>query len=126
MATRPSRKKIRKDIPAANANVNASYNNTIVSFTHPNGDLICWASAGEKFKGGKKSTPYAAQDAASRASAKAKEFGVKHIDLYVKGPGPGRDAAAKAIIASGFKAGQIKDVTPIPHNGCKPPKKRRT
>lgn len=108
------------------AHINASFNNTIVTFTDRQGNTLCWATAGGSgFRGSRKSTPFAAQVAAEKASIKAKEFGLKSIDVMVKGPGPGRDSTVRELIAQEFKIGGIIDVTGIPHNGCKPKKKRR-
>ena len=108
------------------AHVHASFNNTIVTITDRQGNALSWATAGGSgFRGSRKSTPFAAQVAADRAGAVAKEFGLKNIEVFVKGPGPGRESAIRALNAAGFKITNITDVTPIPHNGCRPPKKRR-
>ena len=106
--------------------VNATFNNTIISITDNDGNVLSWSSAGSKgFKGSRKSTPYAAQVAADDAAIKASEYGLKNIDVEVKGPGSGRETALRALQARGFKIMSIKDSSPIPHNGCRPPKKRR-
>jgi small subunit ribosomal protein S11 len=108
------------------AHIHASFNNTIVTLTDRQGNALSWATAGGSgFRGSRKSTPFAAQVAADRAGAAAKEFGLKNIEVFVKGPGPGRESAIRALNAAGFKITNITDVTPIPHNGCRPPKKRR-
>jgi small subunit ribosomal protein S11 len=119
-------KKVRKNIPYGQAHVHATFNNTIVSMTDQQGNVIAWASAGTSgFKGSRKSTPYAARVAAQQASDTAKDQGMQEVDVFVKGPGPGREAAIRAIQASGLRVRSITDVTPIPHNGVRPPKKRR-
>ncbi len=116
----------RKNIERGCAHINASYNNTIVTLTDVNGNALSWASAGEMgFKGSKKSTPFAAQTAAETAAKLAMEHGLKTVDVYVKGPGHGREAAIRALQTAGLDITLIKDVTPIPHNGCRPPKRRR-
>jgi small subunit ribosomal protein S11 len=108
------------------AHVNATFNNTTVTITDPNGDALCWASSGTVgFKGSRKSTPFAAQRAAETAAASATKYGVKEVEVKVKGPGSGRESAITAIQASGLLIKAIEDVTPLPHNGCRPPKKRR-
>jgi small subunit ribosomal protein S11 len=108
------------------AHVQASFNNTIISITDMDGNVITWASAGKVgFKGSRKSTPFAAQVAAEKAGVAAQEHGVKTVEVRVKGPGPGRESAVRALNACGFKITSISDVTPVPHNGCRPPKKRR-
>jgi small subunit ribosomal protein S11 len=116
-------KKIRKNVPYGQAHVHATFNNTIVSMTDQQGNVITWASAGTSgFKGSRKSTPYAARVAAQQASDAAKDQGMQEVDVFVKGPGPGREAAIRAIQASGLRVRSISDVTPIPHNGVRPPK----
>jgi small subunit ribosomal protein S11 len=108
------------------AHIHASFNNTIVTISDRQGNALCWATAGGSgFRGSRKSTPFAAQVAADRAGQMAKEYGLKNLDVNVKGPGPGRESAVRALNAAGFKITSITDVTPIPHNGCRPPKKRR-
>ena len=120
------KKKVRKSIPNAIAHVNATFNNTVINITDVKGNTLSWSSSGVKgFKGSRKSTPYAAQIAASDAGEKAKFHGVKTLDIYIKGPGAGRESALRALQAVGFTITSIKDVTPLPHNGCRPPKIRR-
>ena len=121
-----AKKKIKKNISYGIAFVNATCNNTIVTITDDHGNVIAWSSAGSKgFKGSRKSTPYAAQIAADAAASKALEFGMKTLSVEVKGPGSGRETALRALQARGFKILSIKDTTPMPHNGTRPPKKRR-
>ncbi|GAB1420964.1 30S ribosomal protein S11 [Anaerolineales bacterium] len=125
-ASRRTAKKSYKNIPYGQAHIFATFNNTIVSLTDQSGNVITWASAGTSgFKGSRKSTPYAARLAAQTASENAQQHGLKEVDVYVKGPGPGREAAIRAIQTSGVKVRSITDVTPVPHNGVRPPKKRR-
>ena len=120
------KKKTKKNITSGIAYVYSTFNNTIISIADENGNVISWSSAGSKgFKGSRKSTPYAAQIAAEDAGTKAKEFGLKNLQVFVKGPGGGRESALRALQAVGFYITSIKDTTPIPHNGCRPPKKRR-
>jgi len=120
------KKRTRKNIANAVAHVKASFNNTLISFTDESGNAICWAtSGGSGFKGSRKSTPFAAQVAAEEASRKAIDHGVKNVVVLVRGPGSGRESAIRAIAASGLNVTFIRDVTPIPHNGCRPPKRRR-
>ena len=121
-----TKKKIKKSVADGVAHVHASFNNTIITITDRQGNALAWATAGGSgFRGSRKSTPFAAQVAADRVGEKVKEFGVKNLDVNVKGPGPGRDSAVRALNNAGFKITSINDVTPIPHNGCRPPKKRR-
>ncbi|SFU79055.1 SSU ribosomal protein S11P [Nitrosomonas eutropha] len=121
-----SRKKIKKNIVEGVAHIHASFNNTIVTISDRQGNALSWAtSGGVGFKGSRKSTPFAAQVAAEHAGRAALEYGVKNLEIRVKGPGPGRDSAVRALNATGFKITSITDVTPVPHNGCRPPKKRR-
>jgi small subunit ribosomal protein S11 len=121
-----NKKKEKKIVTQGIAYVNATFNNTIVSIADKNGNVLSWSSAGSKgFKGSRKSTPYAAQVAADDAAQKALEFGLKSIDVEVKGPGSGRETALRALQSRGFKILSIKDTSPMPHNGCRPPKKRR-
>ena len=120
------KKKVKKNIPNGIAYVQSSFNNTIVSIADTEGNIISWSSAGQKgFKGSRKSTPYAAQIAADSAATKALEFGMKTLTVEIKGPGSGRETALRALQARGFKILSIKDTTPMPHNGTRPPKKRR-
>ena len=119
-------KKIVRKIETAIAHIKATFNNTIITFTDMNGNVLCWSSAGHVgFRGSRKGTPFAASQAARDAAEKVKEYGVKNVIAQVKGPGSGRESALRAIQASGLKITVIRDVTPIPHNGCRPPKKRR-
>jgi len=120
------RKKVKKNVSEGVAHVQASFNNTTVTITDRQGNALAWATSGNAgFKGSRKSTPFAAQVAAERAGRVAQECGVKNIEVRVKGPGPGRDSAVRALNAIGLKISSISDVTPIPHNGCRPPKRRR-
>ena len=128
MAKTPTRarKRVRKQVSDGIAHVHASFNNTIVTITDRQGNALSWATAGGSgFRGSRKSTPFAAQVAAERAGEIAKEYGVKNLEVMVKGPGPGRESSIRALNAAGFRITNITDVTPIPHNGCRPPKKRR-
>ncbi len=121
-----SKKRIVKVDTYGDAHVNATFNNLIISITNKQGQVISWSSAGKMgFKGSKKNTPYAAQMASSDAAKKALDAGVKRVDVFVKGPGAGREGAIRALAQSGIEVTMIKDVTPLPHNGCRPPKKRR-
>ena len=125
-AARRVSKKIRKNIADGIAHVHASFNNTIITITDRQGGALSWASSGgQGFKGSRKSTPFAAQMAAERAGRAAQECGVKNIEVRIKGPGPGRESAVRALNALGLKIGSIADVTPVPHNGCRAPKRRR-
>ena len=120
------KKKVKKSVPHAIAHVNATFNNTVINITDIRGNTLAWSSSGVKgFKGSRKSTSYAAQIAASDAGEKAKYHGVKTLEIYIKGPGAGRESAIRALQAIGFTITFIKDVTPLPHNGCRPPKRRR-
>ncbi|MCA9933984.1 MAG: 30S ribosomal protein S11 [Ardenticatenaceae bacterium] len=120
------RKKARKMVPQGQAHIFATFNNTIVTITDLNGNTVSWASAGSAgFKGSRKSTPYAARLASQNAAREAQDNGMQEMDVIVKGPGPGREAAIRALQASGIRVKSIQDVTPVPHNGCRPPKKRR-
>lgn len=117
---------VKKNIVSGIAHIQATFNNTIVTFTDPNGNVISWSTCGAKqFRGSRKSTPFAAQVAAEDAAKKAMEHGLKNVEIRVKGPGSGRESALRAIQAAGLNVTLIKDVTPIPHNGCRPPKRRR-
>jgi small subunit ribosomal protein S11 len=121
-----ARKKIRKNISDGIAHVHASFNNTIITITDRQGNALSWAtSGGQGFKGSRKSTPFAAQVAAEVAGRAAQEQGIKNLEVRIKGPGPGRESAVRALNALGIKILQIADVTPVPHNGCRPPKRRR-
>ena len=121
-----TKKKDKNRLVSGVAHVNASFNNTIVTITDMNGNAVAWSSAGSLgFKGSRKSTPYAAQMAAEKAASKAVEMGLKNVDIEVMGPGSGRESALRTFQALGLNVGSIRDVTPIPHNGCRPPKRRR-
>jgi small subunit ribosomal protein S11 len=125
-ARRISGKKERKNIPYGRVYIYATFNNTIITITDQQGNVICWASGGTSgFKGSRKSTPYAAQLAARNVAKAAQEHGVRELDVFVKGPGPGREAAIRALQSADMMLRSITDKTPIPHNGCRPPKKRR-
>lgn len=125
-ASKKPRRREKKNIPHAVAHIQATFNNTIVTITDPSGNTICWSSAGRiGYKGSRKGTPYAAQLAARNAAEQAQEHGVRTVDVEIKGPGAGRESAIRALAASGLEITSIKDVTPIPHNGCRPPKRRR-
>jgi small subunit ribosomal protein S11 len=120
------RRKVRRNVTRAIAHIKATFNNTIVTITDTNGDVLCWATAGTVgFKGSRKSTPFAAQRAAETCSERAAKFGVKEMEVRVKGPGSGRESAITGLQSSGVSVKVIEDVTPLPHNGCRPPKKRR-
>jgi small subunit ribosomal protein S11 len=121
-----TKKKVKRQILDAIAHIHASFNNTIITITDRQGNALSWATSGGcGFRGSRKSTPFAAQVAAEKAGTVAKDYGVKNMEVRVKGPGPGRESAVRALNAVGFRITQIDDVTPIPHNGCRPPKKRR-
>jgi small subunit ribosomal protein S11 len=121
-----TRKKVKKNVVDGIAHIHASFNNTIVTITDRQGNALAWAtSGGSGFRGSRKSTPFAAQVAAERAAKGAQEFGLKNVEVMVKGPGPGRESAVRAMNAVGLKITNISDITPIPHNGCRPPKRRR-
>ena len=125
-AGRKPRRKISKNVTHGHTYIKSTFNNTIVSLTDPHGAVIAWASSGQVgFKGSRKSTPYAAQLAAEAAARRAQEHGMKKIDVFVKGPGPGRETAIRSLQAAGLEVGSITDVTPQAHNGCRPPKRRR-
>jgi len=124
--SRTKKKKEKKNIPTGVAHIKATFNNTLVTITDPTGNVISWSSAGvQGFKGSRKGTPFAAQLAAQDAARKAMEHGMRNVDVYVKGPGAGREAALRALQAAGLSVNLIRDVSPIPHNGCRPPKRRR-
>jgi small subunit ribosomal protein S11 len=125
-AAQQTRKKIKRSVSEGIAHVHASFNNTIITITDRQGNVLAWAtSGGSGFRGSRKSTPFAAQVAAERVGNVVKEFGMKNIEVRIKGPGPGRESAVRALNATGFKVTSITDVTPVPHNGCRPPKRRR-
>ncbi len=120
------RKKVKKNVAEGIAHIHASFNNTIVTITDRQGNVLAWSTSGSNgFKGSRKSTPFAAQIAGETASKAAVECGVKNLEVRIKGPGPGRESAVRALNAAGFKISSISDITPVPHNGCRPPKKRR-
>ncbi len=126
MATATKSKAKKKNIPSGMAFIQATFNNTIVTISDPQGNVISWSSAGSKgFKGSRKSTPFAAQVAAQDAASKAQEHGLRSVGVLVKGPGAGREAAVRSLQSSGLRVTMIRDITPVPHNGCRPPKKRR-
>ena len=121
-----TRKRVKKQVSDGMAHIHASFNNTIVTITDRQGNALCWATAGGSgFRGSRKSTPFAAQVAAERAGTAALEYGLKNLEVFVNGPGPGRESAIRALNAAGYRITNITDATPIPHNGCRPPKKRR-
>jgi small subunit ribosomal protein S11 len=123
---RKPRKKEKRSLTYGHAHIKSTFNNTIISITDPDGGVVAWASAGMVgIKGSKKSTPFAAQVAASNVAQRARELGLQRVDVFVKGPGSGRETAIRALQAAGLEVGSIRDVTPIPHNGCRPPKRRR-
>ena len=125
-ASQRARKKVKKNVAEGVVHVHASFNNTIITITDRQGNALAWAtSGGQGFKGSRKSTPFAAQVAAESAGRVALEYGVKNLEVRIKGPGPGRESAVRALNALGIKITTITDITPIPHNGCRPPKKRR-
>ena len=125
-AEKSTKKKARNAVIDGLAYIHASFNNTIITITDRQGNALAWATAGGSgFRGSRKSTPFAAQVASERAGEAAKEYGLKNLEVRVKGPGPGRESAVRALNSAGFKVQSITDVTPIPHNGCRPPKKRR-
>ena len=126
MSIKKKKKKERRIVQSGVAHVQASFNNTIVTITDMSGNTIVWASSGNQgFKGSRKSTPYAAQRAGEAAARKAMESGMRQVDVYVNGPGSGRESAIRSLQAAGLRIHMIRDVTPIPHNGCRPPKRRR-
>jgi small subunit ribosomal protein S11 len=125
-AAKKPRRKDKKNVPAGQAHIRSTFNNTIITITDPNGAVISWSSSGDVgFKGSRKSTPFAAQMAAENAARKAQEHGLKKVDVFVKGPGSGRETAIRSLQAAGLEVGSISDVTPQAHNGCRPPKRRR-
>lgn len=125
-AAAPKRRKAKKMVSEGVAHIHSTFNNTIITITDPVGNVVAWSSAGSVgFKGSRKGTPFAAQLAAENAAKKAMDFGLRSVQVYVKGPGAGRESALRSLQAAGFAVSLIKDVTPIPHNGCRPPKRRR-
>ena len=125
-AKKQSKKKVKKNIQTGMAHIQATFNNTVITITDVGGDALAWSTAGQQgFKGSRKSTPFAAQVAAEECAKKAMEHGVRTIGVFVKGPGAGRESALRALQAAGLRVTMIRDVTPIPHNGCRPPKRRR-
>ena len=121
-----AKKKVKKNVQSGVVHIQSTFNNTIITVTDPSGSALCWSTAGgQGFKGSRKSTPFAAQVAAEECAKKAMDHGIRQVSVYVKGPGSGRESAVRAIQAAGIKVTMIKDVTPIPHNGCRPPKRRR-
>jgi small subunit ribosomal protein S11 len=125
-APAPRRRRTRRSVPEGVAHIHATFNNTIVAITDPQGAVVAWSSAGSVgFKGSRKGTPFAAQMAAEAAARKVADFGMRAVIVYVKGPGGGRESAVRALQAAGLSVSSIRDVTPIPHNGCRPPKRRR-
>lgn len=125
-AKKQGKKKVKKNIQTGMAHIQATFNNTVITITDVGGDAIAWCTAGQQgFKGSRKSTPFAAQVAAEECAKKAMEHGVRTIGVFVKGPGAGRESALRALQAAGLRVTMIRDVTPIPHNGCRPPKRRR-
>jgi small subunit ribosomal protein S11 len=125
-ARKQTKRKVKKNIPLGVVHIQATFNNTLVTVTDPVGNVVTWSSSGVlRFKGSRKSTPFAAQLVAEDAARKAMEHGMKAVGVFVKGPGTGRESALRAISSTGLKITHIRDVTPIPHNGCRPPKKRR-
>jgi small subunit ribosomal protein S11 len=126
MVKKVGKKKVKKNVATGIAHVQSTFNNTIVTITDPSGGSLAWSSAGQQgLKGSRKSTPYAAQLAAEECAKRAMEHGVRSVSVYVKGPGAGRESALRALSAAGLRVNMIRDVTPVPHNGCRPPKRRR-
>lgn len=126
MARKTGKRRVRRNLPRAIAHIRATFNNTTVTITDPNGEVLCWASAGTVgFKGTRKSTPFAAQRAGEQCARAARKFGISELEVRVKGPGSGRESAITALEAAGLRIQSIEDVTPLPHNGCRPSKKRR-
>ena len=126
MVKKGTKKKVKKNVQTGVAHIQSTFNNTIITITDPSGGALAWASAGQQgFKGSRKSTPFAAQVAAEECAKKAMDHGIRQLSIQVKGPGSGRESAVRALQAQGIKITSIRDVTPIPHNGCRPPKRRR-
>ena len=122
----PRKKKVKRTVLDGIAHIHASFNNTIITITDRQGNSLAWAtSGGSGFRGSRKSTPFAAQVASQKAGVAAKEYGLKNLEVFIRGPGPGRESAIRALNAAGYKITNITDVTPVPHNGCRPPKRRR-
>ncbi len=123
---RKGSRRVKRNVPRGQVHIHATFNNTIITMTDPNGNVVNWASAGSVgFKGARKSTPFAARQAAQRAARDARDNGMVEVEVFVKGPGPGREAAIRSLQSAGLRIRSITDVTPVPHNGCRPPKKRR-
>ena len=126
MVKKGTKKKVKKNVKSGIAHIQSTFNNTVITITDVGGNTLAWSSAGQQgFKGSRKSTPFAAQVAAEECARKAMEHGVRNVSVYVKGPGSGRESAMRALSAAGIRINLIKDVTPVPHNGCRPPKRRR-
>ena len=125
MVKKGAKKKVKKNVATGVAHIQSTFNNTIITITDPSGGTLAWGSAGQHFKCSRKSTPFAAQVAAEECAKRAMEHGVRSLSVYVKGPGGGRESALRAIQAAGIRVTMIRDVTPVPHNGCRPPKRRR-
>ena len=126
MVKKTGKKKVKKSVQNGVAHIQSTFNNTIITITDVAGNALCWATAGQQgFKGSRKSTPFAAQVAAEECARKAMDHGVRNVSVYVKGPGSGRESAMRALTAAGIRINMIKDVTPVPHNGCRSPKRRR-
>ena len=126
MVKKTSKKKVKKNVATGVAHIQSTFNNTIITITDPTGNALAWATAGQQgFKGSRKSTPFAAQVAAEECAKRAMDHGVRTVSVFVKGPGAGRESALRALQAAGIRVTMIRDVTPVPHNGCRPPKRRR-
>ncbi len=125
MVKKGAKKKVKKNVATGVAHIQSTFNNTIITITDPSGGTLAWGTAGQHFKGSRKSTPFAAQVAAEECAKRAMEHGVRTVSVYVKGPGGGRESALRALQAAGIRVTMIRDVTPVPHNGCRPPKRRR-
>ncbi len=125
-ARKPKKKKVKKNVPVGNCHINAGFGNTHVTFTNPAGQVVCWSSAGILgFKGSRKGTPFVAQAVAEDAVRRAKECGMKTVNVFLKGPGAGREMTVRTLASAGLSINVLRDITPIPHNGCRPPKRRR-
>jgi small subunit ribosomal protein S11 len=125
MVKKGAKKKVKKNVATGVAHIQSTFNNTVITITDPNGGTLAWGSAGQHYKGSRKSTPFAAQVAAEDCAKRAMEHGIRTLSVYVKGPGGGRESALRALQAAGIRVTMIRDVTPVPHNGCRPPKRRR-